>query len=164
MKLLKNSLIILLLICLGGAIGYSALPDGTQQRLDRRMARSIELNEEASVLMAEGDFGGARERLQQSLALDRLNAWTYGYLGYAELNLGNHQRAFECFASTMNLGATAADMIEDLAELLLQSGHHAEAEKYLQYGLKDFPEDEALNALLEQTKEMAAAAGREGVR
>ena len=158
MKLLKNSLIILLLICLGGAIGYSALRASTQHKLNRRVTRSLELNEEASALMAAEDFAGAREKLRQSLVLNRLNAWTYGYLGYAELNLGNHQQAFENFASTLNLEATGVDLIENLAELLLQSGHHAEAERYLRYGLRDFPDDETLNALLEQAKEMAAAA------
>lgn len=157
MKLLKNSLIILLLVCLGGAIGYSALRDSAQHRLNRRVARSLELNEEASALMTAEDFAGAREKLRQSLALNRLNAWTYGYLGYAELNLGNHQQAFEYFASTLNLEATGVDLIESLAELLLQSGHHVEAERYLRYGLRDFPDDETLNALLEQAKEMATA-------
>lgn len=153
MKLLKNGLVILLLICLGGMIGYYALRDSAQHKLDQRIARSLELNEEASALLAAEDYAGAREKLQQSLDLNRLNAWTYGYLGYAELNLGNHQQAYECFAGTLNLEATSADLIKNLAELLLQSGHYAEAERYLQYGLRDFPEDEALSALLEQVRE-----------
>jgi tetratricopeptide (TPR) repeat protein len=156
LKLFKNGLIILLLICLGGAIFYYALRDNSQHQLDRRLAQSLELNEEATALLAAEDYVAAREKLLQSLVLNRLNAWTYGYLGYAELNLGNHQQAYECFVSTLNLEATSADLIKNLAEMLLQSGHYAEAERYLQYGLKDFPEDEALNAVLEQAQKMTA--------
>ncbi|NLK52587.1 MAG: tetratricopeptide repeat protein [Syntrophomonadaceae bacterium] len=155
MKLFKNGLVLFLLICLGGTVFYYALRDNTQQRLDKRVAQSLELNKEAFALLAAEDYGGAQERLLHALSLNRLNAWTYGYLGYAELNLGNRQQAYEYFVSTLNLETTSADLIKSLADMLLQGGHYAEAERYLQYGLKDFPDDEALQAILEQTPKTA---------
>ena len=56
----------------------------------------------------------------------------------------NSQQAYEYFVSTLNMEATSVEVISNLAELLIESGHYAEAERYLKYGLKDYAESEIL--------------------
>jgi uncharacterized protein HemY len=51
------------------------------------------------------------------------------------------------------MDVTSVEIIKNLSELLIKSGHYAEAEKYLRYGLKDYPQDEALKELLAEVKE-----------
>jgi tetratricopeptide (TPR) repeat protein len=155
LKLYKNGFILLLLITLAGSVVYYTIRDDTQFKLNARIARSLELNREASELLAGGDYAEARELLLQSLSLNKLNAETYAYLGFVEHALENYQQAYEYYVSALNMEATSAEMIKNLAEILIQSAHYAEAEKYIKYGLKDFPDDESLIALLDRVQNIA---------
>jgi tetratricopeptide (TPR) repeat protein len=148
LKIYKNGLIILLLICLVGTVCYYCSRYQVQVKLKEKIARSLELNGEATEMLARSDFAEARELLLESLSLNRLNAETYVYLAFVELNLDNLQEAYEYFVSGLNMEATSVEMIKSLADILMQSGHYSEAEKYLKYGLKDFPGEEALLLLL----------------
>ncbi len=155
MKLYKNGFIILLLLTLTGSVIFYTIRDNTQLKLNEKIAHSLELNKEAAELLAEGEHAKARELLLQSLSLNRLNAETYVYLAFTELNLENYQQAYEFFVSALNMEAISVDMIKNLADILIKSGHYAEAEKYLKYGLKDFPGDETLLALLDRVQNIA---------
>ena len=50
--------------------------------------------------------------------------------------------------------ATSVEIISNLAELLIESGHYAEAEGTLKYGLKDYTESEILLELLDNVKSL----------
>lgn len=144
MKLYKNGLIILLLVCLAGTVAFYSVRAGTQQKLNENIAFSLELNAEAQELLSQGEFAGARELLEDSLSLNRLNDETYALLAFAEYYLDNHRQAYEHFISGLAMGATSRDMVKFLAEMLMENGYYAEAKKYLASGLKDFPDDEKL--------------------
>jgi tetratricopeptide (TPR) repeat protein len=139
LKVFKNGLIILLAIILAGSAVYYRIRNDTQARLNERIAHSLELNKEAAELFSEGEYLEARELLYKSLSLNRLNAETYVYLALAELELDNRRAAYEHFISALNMEATSIEIVASLADILLESGYYAEAEKYLKEGLKDFP-------------------------
>jgi len=152
MQLYKNGFIILLVVSLAGTALFYAVRDEAQARLNERIRYSLELNKEAQELFVKGEFAGAKELLLESLSLNRLNPHTYTILAFVELNLENYQQAYECFVSTLNMDATSEEIIKSLAEILIQSGHYAEAEKYLRYGLRDYPQSETLKELLSEAK------------
>lgn len=154
MRLDKNSFIILLIITLLGAGGYYAFRDRVQLGLNERIAYSLELNREAAELFSEDRNAEARELLLESLSLNKLNPHTFAYLAFVEQNLGNSQQAYEYFVSTLNMEATSVEIISNLAELLIESGHYAEAERYIKYGLKDYAESEILLELLDNVKSL----------
>ena len=153
MKLYKNGFIILLIISLAGTVLFYTVRDGAQVRLNEKINYSLELNREAQDLFARGEYAGAKELLLESLSLNRLNPYTYALLAFVELNLENYQQAYDYFVSALNMDVTSVDIIKNLSELLIKSGHYAEAEKYLRHGLKDYPQDEALQELLAEVKE-----------
>lgn len=154
MKPGKNSFIILLIITLLGTGGYYAFRDGVQHGLNEKLEHSLELNRQAAELFSEEKYAEARELLLESLSLNKLNPHTFAYLAFVEQNLGNSQQAYEYFVSTLNMEATSVEVIRNLAELLIASGHYAEAERYLNYGLKDYAESEILLELLENVKSL----------
>ena len=153
MKLYKNGFIILLIISLAGTVLFYAVRDRAQVRLNEKINYSLELNREAQDLFARGEYAGAKELLLESLSLNRLNPHTYTLLAFVELNLENYQQAYDYFVSALNMDVTSVEIIKNLSELLIKSGHYAEAEKYLRHGLKDYPQDEALQELLAEVKE-----------
>lgn len=144
MKAFKNGLIILLMIIVAGSVVYLSVRNNAQVRLNERIARSLELNKEAAELFSDGEYLKARELLYESLSLNRLNPETYVYLALAELKLDNRRPAYEHFISALNMEATSVEMVASLADILLESGYYAEAEKYLKEGLKDFPGEQEL--------------------
>jgi tetratricopeptide (TPR) repeat protein len=153
MKLYKNGFIILLIISLAGTVLFYTVRDRAQVRLDEKINYSLELNREAEDLFVRGEYAGAKELLLESLSLNRLNPHTYTLLAFVELNLENYQQAYDYFVSALNMDVTSVEIIKNLSELLIKSGHYAEAEKYLRHGLKDYPQDEALQELLAEVKE-----------
>ncbi|MGI6329071.1 MAG: tetratricopeptide repeat protein [Dethiobacteria bacterium] len=154
MKIGKNSFIILLIITLLGTGGYYAFRDRVQLGLNNRIAYSLELNREAAEPFSESKYAEARELLLESLSLNKLNPHTFACLAFVEQNLGNSQQAYEHFVSTLNMEATSVEIISNLAELLIESGHYAEAERYLKYGLQDYAESEILLELLDNVKSL----------
>ena len=54
------------------------------------------------------------------------------------------------------MNATSVEIIQNLAQILLESGHYVEAEKYLFYGLQDYPQNEILLDLLDKARNAAA--------
>ena len=153
MKLYKNGFIILLIISLAGTVLFYTVRDRAQVRLNEKINYSLELNREARELFDREEYAGAKELLLKSLSLNRLNPRTYALLAFVELNLENYQQAYDYFVSALNMDVTSVEIIKNLSELLIKSGHYAEAEKYLRYGLKDYPQDEALKELLAEVKE-----------
>ena len=153
MKLYKNGFIILLIISLAGTVLFYTVRDGAQVRLNEKINYSLDLNREAQELFDREEYAGAKELLLESLSLNRLNSRTYALLAFVELNLENYQQAYDYFVSALNMDVTSVEIIKNLSELLIKSGHYAEAEKYLRYGLKDYPQDEALKELLAEVKE-----------
>lgn len=148
MKLYKNGFIILLIICLVGAVAFYIVRHHTQAKLNEKIISSLELNQEAVELFAGGEFAEARELLSESLSLNRLNPKTYVYLAFVELNLDNPKGAYEHFVSGLNMEATSVDMIKNLADILIKNGYYAEAQGHLKHGLKDYPGNEELIFLL----------------
>ena len=144
----------MLIITLLGTGGYYVFRDRVQFGLNERIAYSLELNREAAELFSESKYTEARELLLESLYLNKLNPHTFAYLALVEQNLGNSQQAYEYFVSTLNMGVTSVEVISNLAELLIESGHYAEAERYLKYGLQDYAESEILLELLDNVKSL----------
>ena len=153
MKLYKNGFIILLIISLAGTVLFYTVRDRAQVRLNEKINYNLELNREAEDLFDRGEYARAKELLLESLSLNRLNPYTYALLAFVELNLENYQQAYDYFVSALNMDVTSVEIIKNLSELLIKSGHYTEAEKYLRYGLQDYPQDEALQELLAEVKE-----------
>ena len=144
MKLWKNGFFLVLIISIAAAAAFQAVKPRTQARLEQKIAMSVELTRQAQEELREGEVSETGEKLRRALALNRLNAETYLYLAMLELREENYQSAYENYASAVNMEITAVDIILNLVNMLVRSGHYDLAGTYLRHGLMDFPESEEL--------------------
>lgn len=149
MKLLRNGFVILLLLAVAGSLLFYALRDDAQRRLDEQIRISLELNQQGVQLLEAGEYGYARKLFLASLALNKLNGETFAQLAHVEYNMGNYQHAYEYFMNAFNMEIISVGMVERLVVILLRSGRYAEAWRFLEEGLSEFPGEPRLHGLLE---------------
>lgn len=150
MKLKQSGLFLLLIIYITSLVIFYVARDNTQKKLNQEIIKSLELNQQAALALSSGEIQEAHEKLLESLSLNKLNPETYVYFAFAEYMSGNFQNAYEYFISSLNMEVISAEIIYNMSDILVRSGHYSEAEIILQYGLLDFPDDKHLLFLLDK--------------
>jgi tetratricopeptide (TPR) repeat protein len=149
MKFLRNGFVLLLLISLAGPLLFYTLRDDVQCRLNEQIRISLELNQRGVQLLEAGEYSYARKLFLASFALNKLNGETFAQLARAEYYMGNYQHAYEHLMSAFNMEITSVGMVDRLVVILLRSGRYAEARRFLEKGLSEFPGEPRLQGLLE---------------
>ncbi len=85
MKSAYNGFLILILIFILVTVIFVATRNNAQIRLNERIALSFELNNEANRLLNENEYEKAREKLRQSLELNKLNPRIYSFSSLPKL-------------------------------------------------------------------------------